>query len=328
MSAQTFRWGILGPGNIANKFADGLSVLSDQKLVAIGSRSLEKAEAFASKYGAERSYGSYEALVADPELDAIYIATPHTFHKEHALLAINAGKPVLCEKPFTVNAAQATEVIEAARAKGVFVLEAMWSRFFPLIAEVKRLIADSAIGEPRLVQADFGFRAGVNPEGRLFNPNLAGGGLLDVGVYTVSFASYILGTPNQVTGLAAMGETGVDEQNGLVLGHANGALALLFSAVRTSSAHEAIITGTDGRIRIHSPFWIPKAMTVTSGGKDELREFPYEGNGYQFQAIEVAKQVRAGKLESDILPLSETLSIIQTLDTARALWGLKYPCEG
>ncbi|HEY3332040.1 MAG TPA: Gfo/Idh/MocA family oxidoreductase [Capsulimonadaceae bacterium] len=328
MSDHKFRWGILGPGNIAHKFATGLSVLPDHQLVAVGSRSTDKADAFAKEYGGSaKVYGSYEALVADPDIDAIYVATPHTFHREHSLLCINAGKPVLSEKPFAVNEKQAAEVVAASRAKGVFAMEAMWSRFFPLITELKKVIADGTIGEVRMVQADFGFRAGVNPEGRLFSPALAGGGLLDVGVYTVSFSSLILGEPNQVTGIATIGETGVDEQNGLVLGHASGAISLLSSAVRTNSLHEATITGTDGRIRLSAPFWIPKVMTITAGGKDEVREVPYEGNGYNYQAVEVAKQVKAGKIESDIMPLDETLAILRTMDKARAQWGLKYPCE-
>lgn len=327
MSDQKFRWGILGPGNIAHQFAKGLAVLPDHELYAVGSRSAEKAGEFAKTYGASNVYGSYEELVADPKVDAIYVATPHPYHKPCTLLCIEAGKPVLCEKPFTVNEKEAIDVVNAAKAKGIFVMEAMWSRFFPLITELKKVIAAGTIGDVRMVQADFGFRAGVNPEGRLFKPELAGGGLLDVGVYAVSFSSLILGAPNQVAGIATIGETGVDEQNGLVLGHASGAISLLASAVRTNTAQEAMITGTDGRIRVHTQFWKPKAMTITAGGKDEIVEVPHDGNGYQYQAIEVAKQVKAGKIESDILPLSETLSIMRTMDTARAQWGLKYPIE-
>jgi predicted dehydrogenase len=302
-------------------------VLHDHELAAIGSRSLEKAQAFANEFGSGRAYGSYEELVADPNVDAIYVATPHPFHKEGMLLCVNAGKPVLCEKPFTVNAQEAADVADAGRANGVFVMEAMWSRFFPLVTELRKMIADGVIGEPRMVQVDFGFRAGVNPEGRLFNPALAGGGLLDVGVYAISFSSLILGEPNQVKGIATIGETGVDEQNGLVLGHTSGAISLIASAVRTNTAQEAIISGTDGRIRVHTCFWKPTTMTISAEGKEVVREFPITGNGYQFEAIEVAKQVRAGRLESDIMPLAETLSIMRTMDTTRTQWGLTYPCE-
>ena len=174
------RWGILGPGSIANQFAKGLQAAPDGQLVAVGSRDLQRAEAFAEQYDAPNRHGSYEELVADPEVDAIYVATPHPFHKENSILCLEAGKAVLCEKPFTVNAAEAAEIVAVARAKKVFLMEAMWSRYLPIIVQVRKWLDEGAIGEPLQVNADFGFRAGVNPEGRLFSPALAGGALLDV----------------------------------------------------------------------------------------------------------------------------------------------------
>ncbi len=321
------RWGILGLGSIAKQFATGLQALDDAQLVAVGSRSQETAEAFGDKYDAPHRHSSYDALANDPEVDAVYVATPHPMHAEDAILCLHAGKAVLCEKPFTVNTAQAEKVVAVAREKNVFLMEAMWTRFFPVMVRVRELLAQGVIGEARMLQADFGFRAGINPESRLFSPALAGGGLLDVGVYPISLASMIFGTPTQVTGLAHIGETGVDEQAGIVLGYTNGALAVLSTGVRISTPHEAVILGTDGQIKIHAPWWQPRVMTVSAQGKSEEISLPIEGNGYQFEAQEVARCVRAGQTESPVLPWDETLQVMRTMDALRAQWGLKYPME-
>ena len=322
------RWGILGLGSIANSFADGLKSVPGAQLAAVGSRSQEKAEAFRQKQGALRAHGSYEALAADPEIDAIYVATPHPMHAQDAMLCLNHGKAVLCEKPFTVNAKQAEQVIALAREKNLFLLEGMWSRFFPLMAQVRTLLKDGAIGEARMIQSDFGFRTDVNPKGRLFAPELGGGALLDVGCYVVSLASMLFGTPTAIAGVATIGETGVDEQAAMTLRYANGEVAALTTAIRTNTAQEAIITGTGGRITIHSPWWKPSQMTLTrSGQPDELISIPFEGNGFNYEAMEVAACLASGKTESDILPLDETLSIMRTLDALRAQFGVKYPME-
>src|SRR5215813_12044980 len=188
---EVVRWGILGAGSIANRLAEGVLVLPDAKLTAVGSRSQEKADAFADKYGIPNRHASYDALVNDPEVDVIYVATPHNFHKEHSILALNAGKHVLCEKPFTINECEAKEIVSVAQAKGLFVMEAMWTRFFPIMGKVRKLLKAGEIGEPYLLHADFGFKGTFNPEGRLYNPNLGGGALLDVGVYPISLASMI-----------------------------------------------------------------------------------------------------------------------------------------
>jgi predicted dehydrogenase len=321
-----FRWGILGPGRIAKPFCEGIQQnIPDARVVAVGSRALERANAFADELNIPNRHGSYEELCADPEVDAIYIATPHPQHKENCLQAIANRKAILCEKPFTVNAAEAEEVVRAAREKGVFLLEAMKTRFFPAIIKVRELIAEGAIGEPRMLQADFGFRTGFNPEGRLFNPDLAGGALLDVGVYCVSLSSMVFGEPDRVTGMATLGETGVDEQSAMILGHPNGALAVLSTAIRTSTIHEATIFGTDGCIRINRPAWNPRSYTLSKG--NETVEVPTEGNGFNFEAAEVQRCVRAGLLESPALPLDESIAIMRTMDRIRAQWGLKYPME-
>jgi predicted dehydrogenase len=206
-------------------------------------------------------------------------------------------------------------------------MEAMWTRFFPLMYRVRELVSNGAIGEARMIQADFGFRAGFDPNSRAFSPALGGGGLLDVGVYPISLASMLFGTPNQVTGLAHLGETGVDEQAGLVLAYDAGRLAVISTGVRINTPQSAVILGTDGRITIHSPWWKPSAMTVTAGGKTEDVTLPFESNGYQFEAQEVARCLVAGKTESEIMPLDESLQIMRTMDALRAQWGLKYPME-
>ncbi|HEY3378296.1 MAG TPA: Gfo/Idh/MocA family oxidoreductase [Armatimonadota bacterium] len=323
------RWGILGLGGIAGAFAEGLTAVPDARLIACGSRSVEKAEAFGEKWQVPHRHGSYAALAADPEVDAIYIATPHPMHAEDALLCLAQGKAVLCEKPFTVNAREASLVIDAAGRAECLLMEAMWSRFLPHVVAARELVASGAIGEPRLLQADFGFRGAWNPESRLLNPALAGGGLLDVGVYVVSLAQMFFGAPSAVTGLAHLGETGVDEQAGMVLSFTGGRLAILSCAVRTATAQEAVIYGTEGSLRLHGSWWRPSHLTLSVTGKDEQQIEPAAvGNGYNYEAEEFGRCLRAGLRESPMLPLSDTLTVMQTLDTLRAQWGLKYPTEG
>lgn len=325
--ADQVRWGILGPGNIANRLAEGVSALPDATVLAVGSRDIQRANAFADKWQIPRRYGSYDDLLADPDVDIVYVSTPHPFHAPCSLMAIEAGKPVMCEKPFTVNAAEAQRVVEAARRKGVFLMEAMWTRFFPLMARLRDIVAGGEIGEVRLVHADFGFRAGFNPEGRLFNPSLAGGGLLDVGVYPISLASMLLGTPNRVSGLATLGETGVDESAAIALGYPSGALASLTTGVRVTTPHLAIVCGTDGSVNIPSPWWVPERMTVSRGRRSAEYSEPKIASGFEYEAEEAGRCLREGLKESPILPLDETVAIVDTMDQLRALWGVRYPME-
>ncbi len=328
MSHQCIRWGILGPGSIANRFADGVASLPDAEITAVGSRDRDRAITFADRHHVPHRHGSYEALVEDPDVDVIYVATPHPFHAENSILALNAGKPVLCEKPFTLNARQAQQVIETARGKGLFLMEAMWSRFFPLMERVRGLVSSGAIGEVKQVHADFGFRAGFNPSSRLFDPALGGGALLDVGVYPVSFASMILGEPSGVTGLAHLCPTGVDDNAGMVLSYPQGQIAVLSTSVTANTPHEASIVGSAGQIRIHASWWRPERLTIKRDGQpDEGIAEPYESTGFNYEATEVGRCLRAGELESPIMPLDETLTIMRTLDTLRAQWGIKYPSE-
>ena len=325
---QKIQWGILSTGAIAHKFATGLSFLSDAELVAVGSRDAKRANQFADSFDIPKRHASYESLVADPSVDIIYVATPHNFHHENTQLCLQSRKAVICEKPFAINANQATRMIEFAQAENLFLMEAMWTRYLPLMVELRTMLAEDLIGEVRMLTADFGFRAELNPEGRLFTPKLGGGALLDVGVYIVSLSSMVFGPPTQIVSLAHLGETEVDEQAGIVLGHSHGQLAILHTAIRTDTPQETIIMGTQGKIRIHSPWWIPNKMTVELSGKPaKTIEIPYEGNGYHYEASEAMDCLRSNKLESDIMPLSETVSIMQTLDQIRDQWGLKYPAE-
>ncbi len=321
------KWGILGAGAIAKRFCSDTEPLFDHLIYAVGSRDQAKADAFGEPFRAEKAYGSYEELVQDPDVDIIYVATPHNFHKEHSLLALEAGKPVLCEKPFTINAGEAQVVVDKAREKNLFLMEGMWSRCFPALIKAREIIQSGQIGEARMLNADFGFRAGVNPESRLFNPALGGGGLMDVGVYTVSLASFFFGPATRVTSLANMGSTGVDEEVGMVLGHEKGQLSLLSTAIRLNTPQVATVLGTEGKLVVEGPWWKPGAITVSVKGNEERTAFPVTGGGFQYEAMHVAECLRTGKKESPLIPLDETLSIMKTLDELRAQFGLKYPME-
>ena len=322
------RWGILGTGNIARQFATGLGAIPDADLAAVGSRAADTAGAFADSFDIPRRHASYEDLAADPDIDAVYVSTPHPMHRDNSILCLEAGKAVLCEKPFTIDAGQADDVIAVARERGVFLMEAMWTRFLPAIVKVRQWLDDGAIGEVRMVQADFGFRAGFNPQGRLFDPNLGGGALLDVGIYVLSFASMVLGPePVAIESTAEIGDTGVDEQSAFLLRYETGQLAVLSCAVRTSTPVEVRIIGTDGHIFVHGPFFKATTVTMKSGDNETHLELPLTGNGYNYEAVEVAECLRAGKLESDVMPLAETRALVDIMDRIRAQWGVKYPME-
>ncbi len=325
---SALRWGILGTGAIARQFFEGLSVLPDAEVLAVGSRSGATAERFAEERGIPRRYASYEDLAADPDVDVVYVATPHPFHAANAELCLRAGKAVLCEKPFTVNAGEAERVVGLARERRLFLMEGMWTRFFPLIGELRRLLSEGAIGEPRMLAADFGFRDRFDPRSRKFDPDLGGGALLDVGVYCISLACHLFGAPSEVAGVGQLGETGVDEQSAAILRHEAGRLSVLSFATRTGTPQEATVMGTEGYIRIHSNWWRPKVLTLhRPGEKERLVEAPITGNGFNYEAAEVMRCLREHKTESEVMPLEETLSVMRTMDECRGAWGLRYPGE-
>jgi predicted dehydrogenase len=326
--ADKMRWGIIGTGKIAKAFATGLTVLPEAELVAVGSRTAKSANEFADIFGVPHRHASYESLANDPNVDVIYVATPNTLHKENSLLCLQAGKAVLCEKPFTINAAEAEAVIQLARAKELFLMEAMWTRFIPLVGKVRQLLADGVIGDLQMLVADLGFWADFDPLHRVFNPQLGGGALLDLGVYSISLAWMIFGSPSRITSMAELGETGVDEQAAIIMGYDEGQLATLYTSIRTDTPAEAILMGTKGQIRIHPPMFRPTKLTLSlTGQEDSVIEMPLEGNGYNYQAAEVIRCLQAGKLESNTMPLDETLAIMKAMDQIRDQWGLKYPME-
>lgn len=325
---RTIRWGILAPGNISRKFATGLSDLPGTELLAVASRSQSNADAFADQFSIPRRYDSYQALASDPDVDAVYIGSPHSFHKEHTLLCLHAGKAVLCEKPFAINVHEAQEMVRVAREKKLFLMEAMWTRYLPHMVKVREIVASGAIGEVRMLKADFGFRTEVNLEGRLFNPQLGGGGLLDVGIYPVSLAYMLFGAPTEIKTFANLGTTGVDEEAAMLFRHANGEMSLLSTAVRLDTPWEAFILGTKGRIQIHRPWWSPTNFTLFVSGKDpEYIKVDCPLNGYNYEALEVNQCLREGRLESSLMSLDESLEIMKTLDALRKEWGLQYPME-
>ena len=322
------RWGIIGAGSIAARFSEALASLPDAETLAVGSRSRESADRFATANGFSRAYGSYQDLAADPDLDVVYVATPHPFHAENVELCLNAGKAVLCEKPFTVNATEARRLVELARERGLFLMEGMWTRFFPLMGRLRKVLAEGRIGDPRMLNVDFGFRAPFDPASRLFDPELGGGAMLDVGVYCVSFASMVLGPPAGGTGLSHLGETGVDEQFVAALDHGDGRLSSITAGTRTATPHEATVFGTDGYVRVHSPWWQPAAMTISKPGEeDEVIRETTEENGFVYEAAEVMRCLQAGRMESEILPLDETVAVLEGMDSIRESWGLRYPGE-
>ncbi|MEJ7842868.1 MAG: Gfo/Idh/MocA family oxidoreductase [Rubrobacter sp.] len=323
------RWGILGAGSIAGRFAEALAALPEAETLAVGSRSQDSADRFAGAHGFSRAYPTYEDLAADPDVDVVYVATPHPFHAGNVELCLRAGKAVLCEKPFTMNAAEARRIVGIARGRNLFLMEGMWTRFFPLMERLREVIADGTIGEPRMLTVDFGFRAKPDPSSRLFDPKLGGGAMLDVGVYCISLASMVLGPPVRGTGYAHLGETGVDEQFSVALEHGGGRLSAITAGTRTATPHEATVLGTEGYARIHSPWWRPEAMTISRPGReDEVVRESTEDNGFRYEAAEVVRCLGAGEKESALMPLDETISVLETMDEIRAGWGLRYPGEG
>lgn len=323
------RWGIVGTGRIAAAFADDLRLLPDASLVAVGSRRQSTADEFGDRHGVPRRYPTYEALVADDEVDVVYVATPHSGHFAAAMMAIEAGKPVLVEKPFTINAAEARSLVAAARAREVFLMEAMWARFLPHMAALRSVLASGALGEVRTVVADHGQWFAQDASHRLFAPSLGGGALLDLGVYPVSFASMVLGRPTRVTAVSDAAFTGVDATTSMMLQHASGAHASLTTSLEAIGPNRAAVIGTEARVEIDPVFYQPTSFAVIGRDGSVVSRYdePHEGGGLRHQAAEVMRCLRAGRLESDVLPLDETVSIMETLDEIRGQIGLAYPGE-
>ncbi len=325
MATEPIRWGILATGGIASLFVEDLLLLPDAEVAAVGSRRLESAQAFAARYGIPRTYGSWAELAGDPDVDVVYVATPHSAHHEASRLCLEAGKAVLCEKPLTLDLATARDLVDTARKRGVFLMEAMWMLTNPAMRQILGLVADGAIGEVTHVAADFGV-AGPFPVGhRMRAPELGGGALLDLGVYPVAFAHAFLGPPATIAAWASLHPEGTDENTGLVLGYANGAVATLQAGMAGETGQRAVITGRTGRIEIDRQFWRPQGFTlVRADDTTEHVEVTLRGNGMGYEAEEVMRCLREGRTESDLIPLDTTLAVMTTLDTALQQVGVRY----
>lgn len=328
--APPLRWGVIAPGGIARNFASVAHEHTASRVVAVGSRSAERAAAFASDFGIDRSYGSYEQLVGDADVQAVYVASPHSEHAAHALLAIQAGKPVLIEKAFTQNATQARQVADAAAARGVALMEAMWSRFLPHYDVIRQLLADGTLGEVTTLTADHGQALDDDPQSRLLNPDLAGGALLDLGIYPISFAFFALGAPSAVAATGVKARTGVDGQVSAVFSYAGQAQALVNTTLFAKTPTVASISGTAARLEIPGDFYMPQPVTVISKDGEQRR---WDGNsmqrhaGFAYEIAEFARVVTDGRPESELMPVAETIRILETLDEIRRQIGVRLPGE-
>jgi len=328
MSTSPFRWGVLGPGRIAHRFAQALEAVDGARLQAVASRSAERARDFAREYGAPAAYDSDEALAADPAVDVIYIATPHRFHYDQTRLCLEAGKPVLVEKPFTVNATQAADLIRLAQSNDLFLMEALWSRYLPIYNQVRTWLDGGEIGEIKLVTSTFCFQPERDPADRKFNHELAGGALLDLGVYNVSLSQWAIGdNPSAIRALAQLGDTGVDELTAVTLTYPGNVTSQFTCSLLFDAANDLTIYGTQGHVRIHSKFWESTTATLAVGGKEVRAALPFRRNGFEYEIEEAMRCVRGGKGESEGMPLTATLANMKTMDQIRAQIGLKYSFE-
>jgi predicted dehydrogenase len=322
---EEIRWGIVGPGRIAENVVRDFAVVEGATAVAVASRSAERADDFARRHGIPRAHGSYAAILADPDVDVLYLATPHPQHAAIALGAIDAGKALLVEKAFTATLAGAREVVDRARATGTFVMEAMWTRFQPAVVRVRELIADGAIGEVRAVQADLGVQRAYDPADRLFDLALGGGALLDLGVYVVSFAQMLMGAPDTVAAAGSLFDTGADAEAGLLLGWADGRTAALSTSLRGPTPGQARVFGTGGWIDVLPRFHHPDVIVLhRNGAEPETIARPHLGGGYAHELIEVAECLRAGATESSVMPLADTLAVQDVLEQAARQLGVHH----
>ena len=332
--AETVRWGVLGPGAIARTFATAVDALDGHEVTATGSRDPERARAFNAERGyAAAEAGAYVQLACSEAVDAVYVATPHPGHLEHAALALRQGKAVLCEKPLAVNASEARAMCGIARRRGVPLMEAMWSRFLPATRQVARWLAGGAIGEPRRLACSFGFDAPFDPKSRLYAPELAGGSLLDIGCYTLSLAALVFG--EALTGPEApeleveaeLAPTGVDRHCNVTLRFPSGAEARLESSICRLTDHTAVIEGAEGRIEIPRFWRAERAVLYRSGERVVTAELPFLANGFEYQILEVERLLRAGELESPLLPHAESIGLLELMDEVRRRVGVRYPFE-
>jgi len=322
---EEIRWAVVGPGRIAEKVVQDVVHVEGARVVAVASRSADRAQDFARRHGVERAYGSYAQLLDDPDVDVLYVATPHPQHAPIALAALDAGKALLVEKAFTATLPGAQEVVDRARATGTFVMEAMWTRFQPAIVTMRELVADGAIGEVRSVQADLGVARDFDPEDRLFSLELGGGALLDLGVYVVSFAQMVLGAPDNVDVVGSCFSTGVDAEAALLLGYPDGRSASLTTSLRNALPGAARVFGTEGWIDVLPRFHHPQTIVLhRAGAEPETITRPQLGGGYSHELVEVTQCLRAGRSESAVMPLADTLAVQAVLQQAADALGVLH----
>ena len=328
---KTIRWGILGTGRIARKFASDLKLVEDAELIAVGSRSQQSADEFNNEFPVKHVHDSYEGLVQNPEVDVIYIATPHNLHYENTLLCLRYGKAVLCEKPFAMNVRQAIEMISMAKEKNVFLMDALWTKFHPHYIKIHEMIGQGLLGEIKAVLINFGFKPTPPIPSRLFDPALGGGTVMDIGIYNVFIAMSILGQPDYIDAIMTTASTGVDEQCAILFRYKNGALAQLFSTFSSNLASEADICGTEGRIRLTSRFYEPSATVEfykeRVDSKEIIQVAKEPGSGYQYEARHVNDCLRKRLTESPVITFADTILLMATLDKIRAIAGIYYPAD-
>ena len=324
--SKKFNWGIIGLGQIAESFADDLKLLPEARLFAVASRNQQKADLFAEKYDAPYAYGCYEDIVKNKELDIIYIATPHSLHCENTIMCLESKIAVLCEKPLAINSVEVKKMITCSKENNTFLMEAMWTRFLPSIEKLLELIEQKVIGNTQLIRADFGIKAPKDMNNRLFNINLGGGSLLDVGIYPVFLSLLILGMPSFIEAVASICPTGADENCGITLKNNKGQIASLFSSIVARTGIEAEIIGDDGRILLHSEFYRPTMLSIIrQDGSIETIEPQCTGNGFTYEAAEVMNCLKKGTIESKKMSHSVSLQLMEVLDKIRKKSGIHYP---
>ena len=329
--SKEFKWGIISPGRIAHTFAKALKAVPNATIHAVASSSQERADAFAKEYKVPHAYDDYAALVANPDVDAVYIASLHMQHYGHTKLALEAGKPVLCEKPFTVNAKETKELLDLAAEKKLFLMEAVWTRYLPIYKTVRKWLDKGRIGDVTLLQSSFGFNPGRDERGRLLNPDLAGGTLLDIGIYPITVSQWVMGAdPVSFNAHALIGSTGVDELLSVDLVYENDVVSQFTSTFLTNAENNFYIYGSKGHIRIEGPFWgATKATLVVDGKKkkSKTRKKSFDVNGFEYEIAEAMRCMKKGLLESPSMTHAQTLGTMELMDNIRAEIGLKYPFE-
>jgi scyllo-inositol 2-dehydrogenase (NADP+) len=326
MAEKNIKWGILSTGWIAHKFTTALQVVEHSEIYAVGSRTLGGARKFAAEFNIPHAYGSYEELVNDPDVDVIYIGTPHNLHLEHTVLALEHHKHVLCEKPFGVNRREATMMIEKAKEKKLFLMEALWSRFLPNIIKTKELVDSGAIGKVRLLTAAFSIRSDNGPEHRHYNLDLCGGTILDTGIYNVFLSLLILGQPKAFAAIAGLGPQGGDNTCSYTFKYDNDTLAIMYSSFLANPSIVAEIHGDKGKIYLEHLWFCPGKVKVSYfDGKEEAFTFDIKNNGYEYEAEEVVRCILDGKTESELMSWGDSLRLIGMLDAIRKECGVVYP---